>query len=185
MSQAARTRMTMAEFLEWEEQQEERYEFDGHHVVTWTGGTVGHSMICTNFTTALATRLRGKPCRVFGSRLKIEVAGSIRYPDAFVTCSPVAPAATVVKQPVIVFEVLSPCTAAIDFTEKHDEYRDTPSIIQYVLLRQDRVHATVFPRVDNIWSRGVLAIGETLVLGEIGVEIPMAELYEDLVFDQA
>ena len=185
MSQATRTRMTMAEFLEWEEQQELKYEFDGCGIVAMTGASAAHAAICVNLTTALRVRLRGNRCRAFGSELKIAVAGAIRYPDAFVVCTPVAPKAGVVDQPVVVFEVLSPSTATIDFTEKHDEYRDTPSVMRYVILRQDRVHATVFSRIDGKWSRDVLMDGGLLVLDEVGVEIPMTEFYEDLVFDPA
>ncbi len=185
MSQAARTRMTMAEFLEWEEQQEGKYEFDGYGIVAMNGGTVAHSVICTNVVVALQNRLRGKSCRAHGGELKIEVAGSIRYPDAFVVCTPVAQTASLVKLPVVVFEVLSPSTATVAFTEKHDEYRDTPSVMRYVILRQDRIHATVFTRSGSGWSRDVLMDGEMLALSEIGIEIPMAEFYEDLVFTPA
>lgn len=54
---------------------------------------------------ALATRLRGGPCRPFGSDLKVQAAGAIRYPDAVVVCTPLAPDATMVTDPVVVFEV--------------------------------------------------------------------------------
>ena len=46
-----------------------------------TGGTAAHSAIQGNIAAALKTRLRVKPCPFHGSELKIEVAGSIRYPD--------------------------------------------------------------------------------------------------------
>ena len=65
MSQAARTRMTMAEFLEWEEQQEFKYEFDGYGIVAMTGGSVAHAAIRINLTTALRVRLRGRQCRAY------------------------------------------------------------------------------------------------------------------------
>ena len=35
--------MTLAQFLEWEERQPLRYEFDGIGPVAMTGGSVGHS----------------------------------------------------------------------------------------------------------------------------------------------
>ena len=86
--------------------------------------------------------MRGNPCEVFTSDLKIRVAGSIRYPDAFVVCTPVrAQRSTVVADPVVVFEVLSPSTASIDHFVKNQEYRDTPSIQRYVILEQDFVGA--------------------------------------------
>jgi hypothetical protein len=40
--------MTLAEFLEWEERQPLRYEFDGVGPVAMTGGTYGHSGIQGN-----------------------------------------------------------------------------------------------------------------------------------------
>ncbi len=84
MNVALRQPMSLAEFLAWEEQQELRYEFDGFQTYAKVGGTVAHSIVQANLVTALTIRLRGKPCQAFGSMLKIEVAGSIRYPDAFV-----------------------------------------------------------------------------------------------------
>src|SRR4051812_4014709 len=88
--------MTLSEFLAWEERQELRYEFDGFAPVAMTGGTRAHETIQMNLAAALVGRLRGGPCRAYGSNLKIEVAGRIRYPDAFVTCGePGAPGDTV------------------------------------------------------------------------------------------
>ena len=92
--------MTLDEFLLWEERQELRWEFDGFAPVERIGGTVRHSLIQTNALAALVGRLRGKPCRAFGSSLKILVAGSVRYPDLFVACSAIPARATVVTEPV-------------------------------------------------------------------------------------
>jgi hypothetical protein len=77
MSVAMRRRMTLDAFLAWEAGQELRWEFDGFAAVAMTGGTAGHSAIQRNLTTALANRLRGKPCQAYTSDLKIRVAGSI------------------------------------------------------------------------------------------------------------
>ena len=59
-----------------------------------TGGTAAHERIKVNLLIALGSRLRGKPCQPFGSDLKIRVGDSIRYPDAFVVCTPVPPKST-------------------------------------------------------------------------------------------
>ena len=106
MNLALRKPMTLAEFLAWEEGQPLRYEFDGVGPVAMTGGTYGHSTIQRNLAFALTGRLRGKLCQFLGSDLKIQVGdGHIRYPDGMVVCSPVDRTATVVHEPVIVFEV--------------------------------------------------------------------------------
>src|SRR5271165_133484 len=184
MNLALRRPMTLAEFLEWEEGQPLRYEFDGFGPVAMTGGTYGHSTIQRNLAFALTGRLRGKPCQFQGSDLKIQVGdGHIRYPDGMVVCSPVDRTATVVHEPVVVFEVLSPSTAAKDRIVKAREYQATPSIRRYVMLEQDSVGATVYARSGETWTHEILVADSILALPEIGVSLPLAELYEGIVFE--
>jgi Uma2 family endonuclease len=176
--------MTLAEFLAWEERQPLRYEFDGIGPVAMTGGTFGHATIQRNLAFALTGRLRGKPCQFQGSDLKIKVGdGHIRYPGGMVVCSPVSRTATVVYDPVVVFEVLSPSTAGKDRIVKAREYQATPSVLRYVMLEQDSVGATVYARAGDSWTHEILIADSILALPEIGVEIPLAELYEGIVFD--
>jgi Uma2 family endonuclease len=111
MREALREPMTMEAFLAWEERQELRWEFDGFEPVAMTGGSNAHEMIGNNLRSLLLTALRGKRCGVRGPTMKIEVAGRIRYPDAFVFCTPATRDQTVIPDPVVVFEVLSPSTS--------------------------------------------------------------------------
>jgi Uma2 family endonuclease len=182
MSSALRRPMTLEAFLAWEEQQELRYEFDGFQPVAMTGGTIEQGLIQANIIRQVGNRLGGKPCRIFGRHVKIAVAGSIRYPDAFVVCSPIVRGATVVTDPVAVFEVLSPTTATIDHVTKNQEYRDTPSIRRYVMLEQDQQAATVFARAGDDWVGHVMSGDVVLAMPEIGIEVPLAELYEGVDF---
>ena len=184
MNLALRKPITLAEFLEWEEGQPLRYEFDGVGPVAMTGGTYGHSTIQRNLAFALTGRLRGKPCQFQGSDLKIQVGdGHIRYPDGMVVCSPIDRTATVVHEPVVVFEVLSPSTAAKDRIVKAREYQATPSIRRYVMLEQDSVGATVYARSGETWTHEILVADSILALPEIGVSLPLAEFYEGIVFE--
>src|SRR3954471_14121179 len=107
MSVALHQPISLAEFLAWEERQDLRWEFDGFQPVAMTGGTVEHEIIGRNILVSVQTRLAGRRCQAFGANLKIEVAGRVRYPDVFVVCTPVPPRSTVVRDPVVVFEVLS------------------------------------------------------------------------------
>ena len=68
---------------------EERYEFVGGVLTLMAGGTENHDLISANAIGALYNRLRGSPCRVHGSNLKVRSpSGAIMYPDAFVRCGP-------------------------------------------------------------------------------------------------
>jgi Uma2 family endonuclease len=184
MSLAVRKPMTLAEFLEWEERQPLRYEFDGIGPVATTGGTAGHADIQANLAAALRTCLPGTPCRFYGSDFKFQVAaGHVRYPDGMVLCSPVDRTATIVHDPVVVFEVLSPSTTRNDRIVKACEYQATPSVKRYVMLEQDGVSATVYARSGETWTHEILVGDSVLSLPEIGVELPLAELYEGIVFE--
>ena len=183
MSAVLQRPMTLTDFLTWEERQEVRYEFDGFAPVAMTGGTARHEQICYRLRTLLLLRLEGKPCRPWGPTTKIEVLGRIRYPDAFVSCTPVAPRSTIIPAPVVVFEVLSASTSRTDRIEKLREYQATPSIQRYVILEQDSIGAMVFSRHGGDWTAGVLTEADALTMPEIDVELRLADVYADVTFD--
>jgi len=184
MNLALRKPMTLAEFLEWEERQPMRYEFDGIGPVAMTGGTRAHARIQRNLAFALTGRLRGKPCEFLGSDLKIKTSEDhVRYPDGFVTCTVGDNASTMVSDPVVIFEVLSPSTAANDRIVKAREYQAMPSVQRYVMLEQDRLGATVYARSGDTWTLEILVEDSVIDLPEIGVAVPLAELYEGIAFE--
>ncbi|HEY4173904.1 MAG TPA: Uma2 family endonuclease [Rhodopila sp.] len=176
MSIARHRPMTMDEFLAWERRQELRYEFDGFAPAAMTGGTLNHSAIATNLVAALNVRLKSG-CRAWRGDVKILVADRVRYPDAAVTCSPIDGQSDILPNPVVVFEVLSPSTAAVDRVTKNAEYAATPSIQRYVMLEQVRIGATVFARQGENWVGTVLLDDAVLAMPEIGVELPLRDLY--------
>ena len=176
--------MTLAQFLAWEERQELRFEFDGVRPIERLSGTVAHAHIQTNLAVAIGGRLRASSCQFYRSSLKIQVAGDhIRYPDAFVTCAPGKNDSTVVSEPVIIFEIISPDTTRVDRYAKALEYQATPSVRRYVILEQDSINATVYVRSGNAWTHEILIADSILALPEIGVELPLAELYDGIVFE--
>jgi Uma2 family endonuclease len=177
MSSALRKPMSVAEFLAWEERQEFRWEFDGFQPVAMTGGTFAHEVIGDNIRFAMRNRLGDGRCRVLGPTLKIEVAGRIRYPDAFVICTQAALRATVMHEPVVVFEVLSESTSRTDRIEKLREYSATPSIQRYVILEQDAIAAMVFVRKGADLVAEALTEADILHMPEIDAEVPIAEFY--------
>ena len=185
MSDALRKSMTLDDFLGWEERQELRYEFDGFQPVAMTGGTYAHDKIATNLAVSLTPRLRGGPCVMHGSNLKVLTHGRSRYPDAFVTCQEYDNNDKVARDPVVIFEVLSPGTAGTDRIDKVREYTALASMRRYVLLEQDRVAATVLERQGTGWFTSVLTDAAALFMPEIGIELPLAELYEGVTLAPA
>ena len=92
-----------------------------------TGGTDAHCAIQAGLFLALGAHLRGKPCRPHGSELTLRLETRVNYSDAFVIGAPVAPTATFVTEPVVVFEILSKSTGNDNLGVKRAEYEATPS----------------------------------------------------------
>jgi Uma2 family endonuclease len=144
-----------------------------------TGGTDAHEAIGGALRAILHERLRGGPWRARGPTMKIEAAGRIRYPDAFVYCGAVERRETVIRDPVVVFEVLSAGTSRTDRIEKLREYQATPSIQRYVILEQESAAATMFVRRGDDWIARALTDVDTIDMPEIGIAVSLAEIYAE------
>ena len=176
--------MSREDFLAWAESQPARYEFDGNRPVAMNGGTNNHGTITGNLITQLGNRLRGTPCR----RMTAEgggvatIGGGVRYPDATVTCSPLAGRERIIPDPVVVFEVLSPSSTHTDLVEKPIEYAAVSSIQRYVIVEQSRIEVYVYHRVPDgrLTKMPPLHAGAMLELPEIGIMLPLADIYEDV-----
>ncbi len=181
MNVALRKPMTHEQFFAWAEAQEARHEFDGFQPVAMTGGTNDHGIIAGNINFQLRLRLRGGPCMPMGPEGGgVATSGNkIRYPDATVTCTKLEGRGRLVANPIIVFEVVSDSTKGDDRVSKLREYHAVPSIKRYVIAEQTSIGLAVFSReADEPWSATALIEGDTLPLPEIGIEIPVSELYE-------
>lgn len=187
MTVALRRPMTHEEFFAWAESQEGGFEFDGFQPVAMTGGTNLHGKVVRNLLFQLSLRLRGRACDPMGPEGGgVETTGGrIRYPDALVTCAPQNDRARLVRDPVVVFEVVSESSARNDRIHKVREYHAVPSIKRYVLIEQDVAAVTaLFREADEPWSVGTFGEGETMPLPEIGVELVIDDLYEGVNFPQ-
>ena len=185
MNSALRKPWTLEQFFSWAETREGRWEFDGFRPVAMTGGTVGHAVVMRNLHRALDARLRGGDCQPLGPDAGVATVGSaVRYPDGLVTCGPLDLAARTVSDVVVVFEVLSATTSRTDRIVKLREYAAVASIRRYVILESTSVGLTVMERErpDEVWRVTTLTSGDVLRMPEIGIEVPVNELYAGVSF---
>jgi len=181
-------RTARAEFFDWADAREGRYEFDGFQPVAIVGATRNHGRIAQNISSALRTRLRGGPCEVLGSDAGLAtIDDAVRYPDALMSCTKGPGTDRVIPGVVVVFEVLSPTSGRTDRIVKLREYRAVPSIRRYVIAEHTGIGLMVFERMggDDAWTATALAAGETLRMPEIGIEVPVTEFYEGVDLPEA
>lgn len=177
--------MTREQFFNWAETRDTRYEFDGFEPVAMTGGTLNHTAIAFSLHRALHTRLRGTGCRPWGLDAGVAtISDTVRYPDGVVTCSPATGVSRLVPNPVVVFEVISPTSGHVDRIVKVREYATVATIRRYVIIESASVGLTIHerPEAGQKWTVTTAMTGDVVSLPEIGVEIPIAELYEDVDF---
>src|SRR3984893_7340718 len=183
MSNVAEQLMSLDEFLAWERDQPERYEYAGGVVTMMTGGSAAHVTIAMNLAFALRHALRGTGCRPFGSDMKVIANHTVRHPDISVICHPVGDSDSYLSDPVVIIEVISPSTEREDRGRKKFDYFATPSIRQYALIEQDERLIDLYTRTGDRWTDEIIEGDAVLNLSSIGVEVSVDAVYEDTELD--
>jgi Uma2 family endonuclease len=179
-------RFTPAEYLAWEERQEFRHEYVSGQIYGMTGGTINHSKIAVNFSSALRNRLRGTGCQVLNSDAKVQIAeaSSFFYPDISVTCDDRdRNASQFISYPCLIVEILSPTTEAYDRGNKFRLYRQSSSLQEYVLVNTTEIAVDVYRRNERgRWELFSYSEGEAVELESISLTLPIEQIYEDISF---
>jgi Uma2 family endonuclease len=180
MARAAPKPWTLEEFLAWEEQQPERFEFVDGVIRGMVGGTAYHNLIVGNLAAALQAGLRGGGCTAFSSAMRLvsRDTGEVAYPDVFVTCAPIKGRETQFEDAVLVAEVLSRSTSGYDRSAKFDLYRSLPSLRRYLLVSQDSREITDCRKTATGWELRTVEGAAVLDFPELGCSLPLDAIYE-------
>ncbi len=180
-------KMTAAEYVLWERQQTKRHEFYAGEVFSQAGGTRRHSLVGTNVARVIGNMLKGQPCQVHGSGMRVDVVatGYQAYPDVSVVCPPVeGECDEVISNPILLVEVLSPSTADFDRGGKFGHYRQTPALREYLVFWQDspRVEQHTLTQ-DGLWLlREVVGIDNSVQLASLGKPLALRDAYDKVKF---
>ena len=132
------------------------YAIQGSTVRGMSGGSAAHAYLIRNAGFALHSQLRGGPCSVAISemRLRIDPASAVFYPDVLVHCQPLSDPANTLEltDARLVIEVLSPGTERFDRTVKLAAHQQLPGLQHIVLIASTRAAAWHCQRnTDNTW----------------------------------
>lgn len=183
---------TVEEYFALEEQSDVRHEYyhgeifplDGRESPEASGATKAHNKLIQNVAFALRQGLRGRECEVFSEsvRLAVEAGLYYNYPDVVVSCDPDDDDPRTVHRPVLIVEVLSRSTEAHDRGWKAEQYRQLPSLQQYVLVTQTRLLVESYTRLSNdTWQLvSYRQLTDTLPVPALGLTLSLADIYENL-----
>jgi Uma2 family endonuclease len=182
-------RLSPEEYLALERQSEGKHEYLGGEIFAMAGASREHNLIALNIASALLAQLRGRPCEVYQSemRIRIDATGLYTYPDIVVVCGERRfddGELDTLLNPTVIVEVLSPSTEAYDRGKKFAHYPTIESLAEVVLVSQERMEVERYSRLPaGGWVlQEANRLEDRLPLTAIGCEIALATVYER-VFD--
>ncbi len=204
VSQALKTRVTPEKYLALERAAAEKGQlFDGE-IFAMAGGTPQHSLIAASTIGELVRLLRGGPCRVYTSDLRVASppAGLYTYPDVIVVCGEPQyydAHGDVLLNPKLLVEVLSRSTEAFDRGKKFAGYQQMASLTDYLLVAQDEPRVEHFSRqAAEVETKGsanegggnharwllttATGLEAVLPLPSLDCALALAEIYAGVVF---
>ena len=180
-SQHPNHRLTLDEYLAFEEESPIRHEYVAGELYAMSGPTTRHNTISLNIHLHLHAAARRRGCRVFVEAIKLHVLDRVYYPDVMVACGAAADVELIVEEPSLVVEVTSPSTRATDRREKLEAYMRVASLRLYLIVDQRRKHVIVYSR-DNEgeWLRDEIDGDAAIEIPFLETSLALAEIYEDV-----
>jgi Uma2 family endonuclease len=163
-----------------------RHEFVDGEILAMAGGSDLHSALIAAINGELYSQLRGTPCglRESNLRVRVQATGNAFYADALVVCGQ----ADIVHEirggdsllnPTVIVEVMSPSTGEYDRGGKFDDdYQFIPSLREYVLVAQDEAGIEVRSREDGgNWIARIYREGQRAEIGAVGATLDLDTIY--------
>ncbi len=181
--------MTLDEFLSWDDGTDARYELIAGWPVAMAPSARADGILCARLAAAIEAGLRSRrPC---AAQTKAGIARFDRD-DAFyvadiaVTCWSYEPGEQLVKDPLLIVEVLSPGTERHERLTKVPAHRDIETVEEILLIDSETSLAEVLRRQGEQWIT-MLVRGRDAVLRltSVDVALPMGELYDGIEIDAA
>ena len=184
MAEAAIRRMTLDEFLRWDDGTDSRYELIDGFPVAMAPPAEAHRILAMRLGSRIEAKLSSRrPCnaQIEPGVVRPDRADSYYVPDIAVTCEPNEPGRQAMVDPILIVEILSPSTERSDRRLKLPAYQEIQSVREIVLLDADSHHAEVYRRENDHWGiELVRGPGSALYLASVDLRVSMFELYQGI-----
>lgn len=185
-------RLTETEYLELERAAEFKSEFFEGEMFAMSGGTQWHSRIATNLAAEFSNKLKNRPGVPYNAdlRVKVEATGFFTYPVLSVVCGPLRlldDGMDTLLNPNVIVEVLSDSTEAYDRGKKFEQYRQIPSLREYLLVSQKEPRVEMFVRQESgYWLlKEAAGLQATLEIPSLEMTLAFAEVFANVEFAPA
>ena len=182
--------LTPEEYLAFEREADVKHEYYAGEIFAFAGASRQHNLIVANAIRELGNEMKGRPCEVYPSDMRVRVSptGLYTYPDVTVVCGEARfddEQADTLLNPTVIVEVLSPSTKDYDRGGKFEHYRKLESVQEYLVIVQDRVHVERHARQgEGQWLLSETdSLEDTIELPSIACRLSVADLYEKVEFE--
>jgi Uma2 family endonuclease len=188
MSSQPKTDLTSPEYLALEREAGYKSEYYRGDVFAFAGASLQHNLIAANVLATIHNQLRGGPCSAFSSdmRLAIPKTPHYTYADVVVVCGQPQlddDFKDNLLNPIAIIEVLSSATESYDRGKKFESYQHIASLMEYVLVSQDRPRVEQFLRQpDGRWLYSETSAQGNVKLASIDCELSLNDIYEKVEF---
>jgi len=172
--------MDKAGFLGWVQEREGRYELAQGRVVMVPGASRGHGIIVMNLAALMRAQLDPAAWTVI-SEFGLDCGpDTLRYPDIVVDRAGASLGDYTATAPVLLAEVLSPSTEAVDLGDKAAEYLEIPSLRAYLVFSQVQYKAWVWVRHSDVFAPTPSLIGgldKVVKVAPLNLIMPFGAIY--------
>ena len=184
MAELATKPMTLDEFLRWDDGTETHYELIGGFPVAMASPAEAHRMLAVRLVTRIDAALAGRrPCnaQIEAGVICPERADTYFVADIAATCESNEIGRQAIKDPFLIVEILSPSTERHDRRIKLPVYRQITTVEEILFIASDGFYAELHRRSGAQWITEILRGADArLALTSVGIEIPLADLYEGI-----
>lgn len=180
-----KSKLTEEEYLVFEKTAPEKHEYFKGEVFAMAGAGARHNVIFSNLFISIGIQLKGKPCKPYGSDLRIHIPENTlyTYPDISIICGEIVPSKTdpdTAVQPTILIEILSPSTRNYDQGIKFKLYREISTLKEFITVDSESIGIEAYHiNSQGNWElRDLRSIEDTLTIKAVGVSLPLKEIYD-------
>jgi Uma2 family endonuclease len=180
---------TPEEYLSLERNSEFKSEYLQGEIYAMAGGSPEHGAITVNLSREISLQLKGRPCQVFSSDVRVRTtpSGLFAYPDLSVVCGELVfhdEKRDVLTNPVLLVEALSDSTEAYDRGRKFFQYRQIETLTDYLLVSQKEPYIDHYTKqADGRWLlTPVMGLEAILPIPSLGCTLLLSEVYDKITF---
>jgi Uma2 family endonuclease len=182
-----KTKISIEDYLEGETVSQIKHEYVNGEVYAMAGASDKHYRISMNLATKLDSHLSDATRETFMVDMKLKAnEETFYYPDVFVSCDKSPKSSFYREEPILIIEVVSPSTRQTDRREKLRAYQQIPTVQEYVIVEQDKMHIEIHRRqTDGRWITYFYNendLDEQIEFQSVGLNLMLEEFYRRVVF---